>query len=590
MSYFKNYIFDQIKTRIMKMLFSFLIALLLALTIYSQPPGPISYQAVVRDNAGNILENHAVSFRFSILQNGPTGTTVYKETQSAVTNAFGLVNLSLGTGTVISGSFSSINWGMGSYWLKTEMDVTGGSAYVVMGTEKFLSVPYANYAKSAGMSSVQSLSQAQIDTLSAVAGTCVLNITTGCLNYYTGTVWKEVCGTCTPQPTQANAGPDQVITGNQATLAANTPASGTGHWEILSGTGGTIASPNNPSSTFTGTQPGIYTLQWKISTVCGNSTDAVTISFVTQPEPTAGLQFDPYVDCTLWPNFDISDVASTGIHHYSCAFIVDDQTVAGASPCWGGFPTLGMDYYQDKIASLRSQGGDVIMSFGGANGIELAYAASTEFTARDAYKTVIDAYSLTSIDFDIEGMFVAEPASILRRSKAMKLLQNEYPTLKISLTLPVMPTGLTNDGLNVVASALGQNVNISCVNVMAMDYGSSGIDMGNAAISAGEALFLQLKTLYQNAGQNLADSLIWHKVGITPMIGQNDVSGEIFYQSDANDVASWAVQKHIGRLALWSVNRDKQCSAPGDPLYSCSHVTQTLYEFSGIFGSVSENP
>jgi predicted peroxiredoxin len=317
----------------------------------------------------------------------------------------------------------------------------------------------------------------------------------------------------------------------------------------------------------------------------------VNISFINNPPPaSAGMIFAPYVDCTLWPNFEIQNTSVSGIYLYTCAFIVDDQFAAGANPCWGGYSTLQMDYYQDKILALRSQGGDIIMSFGGANGIELAYAAADEFLARDAYKTVIDAYSLTSIDFDIEGFLAADAASVLRRSKAMKLLQNEYPGLKISLTLACLPTGLTNDGLNVVQSAINQNVDISCVNLMAMDYGPATIDMGDAAISAAQALFTQLHTMYQNSGVVIADSLIWRKIGITPMIGQNDVQGEIFNLNDASDVANWAAQNHIGRLSLWSANRDRQCANATDPLYSCSHIQQELFEFSGIFGNVAPYP
>jgi chitinase len=169
----------------------------------------------------------------------------------------------------------------------------------------------------------------------------------------------------------------------------------------------------------------------------------------------------------------------------------------------------------------------------------------------------------------------------------MKILQNEYPGLKISLTLPVAPTGLTANGLSVVQSALSQGVDLFCVNIMAMDYGPSVIDMGDAAISAGEALFLQLKNLYQVQGLNLADSVIWRKIGITPMIGHNDIPGEVFYLDDASDVANWASLKQINRLSIWSANRDRECTAPGDPLYSCSHIPQTLYQFSSIFGSVA---
>jgi chitinase len=71
------------------------------------------------------------------------------------------------------------------------------------------------------------------------------------------------------------------------------------------------------------------------------------------------------------------------------------------------------------------------------------------------------------------------------------------------------------------------------------------------------------------------------------MIGQNDIPGEVFGLDDAVDVANWALTRKISRLAIWSANRDRPCNTPGDPLYSCSHISQVPYEFSGIFGAVA---
>ena len=570
-----------------------LLTLLTLLTInsFAQVPGSINYQLMARHASGEVIADQPMIIRISILGAPPFGEVKYSETHADTSNSFGLINLAIGTGEVLSGSFGSLPWETGNLFLKTEISTDGSKSFQDMGTTQLLSVPYAMYANSSGLKNVPALNQAEIDTLAAIAGTVVLNTSTDCLNYFTGTAWMEMCGTCSPQPSGAVAGEDQTIIGNQTLLSANTPTFGSGDWEIVSGAGGMVVEPANPNSIFLGEQPGDYVLQWTITTVCGSSSDEVNIHFITAPPPPSDdLIFAPYVDCLLWPNFDISNYDNTGICIYTCAFIVDNELETGANPCWGGFATLGMDYYQDKIAALRAVGGDIIMAFGGANGIELAYVATDEFELRDAYKTVIDAYNLTSIDFDIEGFLIAEPISRERRSKAMKLLQNEYPGLQISLTLPTMPTGLTIDGINTVASAIENNVDLSYINLMAMDYGPSGIDMGDAAISAGEALFGQLETIYQNAGINLPDSVIWKKIGITPMIGENDVPGEIFHLDDATDVAAWAAVKNIGRLSMWSANRDKECESPNDPLYSCSRIEQALFEFSGIFGDVSTNP
>ena len=136
----------------MKKVYFFLIFVVSALTVHAQAPESINYQAVARDASGNLIANQAVSFRLSILQGGSSGTMVYQETHAVTTNAFGMANLSIGTGIVTFGSFPIIDWGANTIWLKTELDPSGGSSYLLMGTSRFLSVPYALYSKSSGSS------------------------------------------------------------------------------------------------------------------------------------------------------------------------------------------------------------------------------------------------------------------------------------------------------------------------------------------------------------------------------------------------------------------------------------------------------
>jgi trimeric autotransporter adhesin len=124
--------------------------LILVSSAVAQAPQSFSYQAVARDGTGTILTSKLVSFRISILSGSVSGTTVYSETHSGkTTNTFGLVNLEIGKGSVVSGTFSTISWGTNTYFIKVEMDPNGGTAYQVMGTSQLLSVPYALYAKSA---------------------------------------------------------------------------------------------------------------------------------------------------------------------------------------------------------------------------------------------------------------------------------------------------------------------------------------------------------------------------------------------------------------------------------------------------------
>lgn len=134
----------------MKKLITFFVAtFLLGIATIGQTPQAFKYQAVARDTTGNVLANQNVSFQISILQGSVTGTSVYVETHNTITNDFGLVNLEIGNGTPVSGYFTTIDWGTDSYFLKTEMDETGGTNYQLMGTSQLLSVPYALQAGNA---------------------------------------------------------------------------------------------------------------------------------------------------------------------------------------------------------------------------------------------------------------------------------------------------------------------------------------------------------------------------------------------------------------------------------------------------------
>ena len=134
-------------------LFRIIVALLpitYILPASAQVPQALNYQAVARNASGNLITNQLVGLRLSILAGSSTGIVSYEETQSASTNQFGLFTIAIGIGTPVTGTFNSINWSTGQYWLKIEMDATGGTSYVAMGTAQLLSVPYALYAASSG--------------------------------------------------------------------------------------------------------------------------------------------------------------------------------------------------------------------------------------------------------------------------------------------------------------------------------------------------------------------------------------------------------------------------------------------------------
>ena len=127
-----------------------LVILLLIATTFAQTPQAINYQGLARDNSGIVIVNHLVALRLSVLGGSSNGTAIYVETHSKTTDAYGLFNLLIGQGTVVSGTFSSISWGVNSYYLKVEIDPTGGTNYQLAGVSQFASVPYAMYAANSG--------------------------------------------------------------------------------------------------------------------------------------------------------------------------------------------------------------------------------------------------------------------------------------------------------------------------------------------------------------------------------------------------------------------------------------------------------
>ena len=117
------------------------------LNVNAQAPQKFSYQSVIRNSSGLLITNSNISLRISILHNSSTGTIVYSETHSVLTNTNGLATLEIGNGNIITGTFNNINWSSGIYFIKTEADVTGGNNYTITGTSQLLSVPYALYAE-----------------------------------------------------------------------------------------------------------------------------------------------------------------------------------------------------------------------------------------------------------------------------------------------------------------------------------------------------------------------------------------------------------------------------------------------------------
>jgi len=199
--------------------------------------------------------------------------------------------------------------------------------------------------------------------------------------------------------------------------------------------------------------------------------------------------FAPYVDATS-STFSLQNSykQTKPIHqkYYTLAFITA-STANPNQPAWGGYPSMLVSsyYYANQITDIRKDGGDVIVSFGGADGTSLAAAISGEkilFHQNQlnflvaAYKEVIKNYKLTFIDFDVEGGQLGNHKAIQLRNEALQEIQadrklhNKSP-IKISYTLPILPSGLTKNGLYVLKNAKKQGVKVAIVNAMTMDFG-----------------------------------------------------------------------------------------------------------------------
>lgn len=311
----------------------------------------------------------------------------------------------------------------------------------------------------------------------------------------------------------------------------------------------------------------------------------------TNPTPTptetsgggtaSGAGFAPYVDTSLYPAYDLVDTATkAGIKEFNLAFITSGGSCA---PLWGGVTDLASDKVASQIGALRAKGGDVRVSFGGAAGSELGLKCSSADELAKAYGKVIDEYKLTKVDFDIEGAALPDTAANTRRSQAIAQLQKSHPGLDVSFTLPVMPEGLTQPGVDLIADAKKNGVKVDAVNIMAMDYGPaySG-DMGDYAIQAATATQAQIKGVL-----GLSEAAAWKAVAVTPMIGVNDVATEIFKVDDATQLVDFAKSKGIGWLAMWSAARDKACpgGAKNTADATCSSIVQDPLAFTKAFAA-----
>ncbi len=310
------------------------------------------------------------------------------------------------------------------------------------------------------------------------------------------------------------------------------------------------------------------------------------------PKPTA-FTYAPYTDMTDYPAPNLKAFRGAGIKRVSLAFVV----ARGGNQCrpaWGGLPSAPASgkkpFLRGAIAAFRKRGGDVVVSFGGQAGVELASACAGAAKLARAYGAAIAAYHARRVDFDVEGATIESAAGNDRRARAIAILQRaarkRHKPLFVSFTLPTLPSGLDASGVALVKNAKRRGVAIGVVNGMAMDWGDEAAPnpsgrMGAYAIKTGKGLYGQLEKLYKgrSAGR------VARMVGVTPMLGVNDVATEVFGLGDAAQLVTWAKQRHVGMLGVWSLGRDRACVKPqAEAQNDCSRVAQQRWDFSHALG------
>lgn len=289
----------------------------------------------------------------------------------------------------------------------------------------------------------------------------------------------------------------------------------------------------------------------------------------TGPEP----GFGPYIDITRGTPL-LQDVArATGQKYFTLAFVLGDST--GCDPSWGGTIALTDPGIASQISALRAMGGDVAVSFGGAQGPYLNQTCASQAALASAIEKVMDTLSVHHLDFDIEA---SVPIDTMNRAIAQ--VQHDRPGTTVRYTLEIQADsfGLTPAlGTDVLKNAVADGVQVGIVNPMLMDFASSGEEFGQAVIMAAQSTLKQMAAIWPGLSTAQLDKMF----GGTVMIGDND-TGPVFSIADASTFIGWANSNHIAFVSFWSVGRDNGgCSGGVSP--ACSGLSQSQYQFTSIF-------
>ena len=316
---------------------------------------------------------------------------------------------------------------------------------------------------------------------------------------------------------------------------------------------------------------------------------------------TKSTWFAPYVDTTLTPTLQFQDPSVNPARQAVLGFVVA-ATPHSCLPSWGASYSLAQaesDLSLDnRVTQYESIGGSLAISFGGRDNTELSLACTKVDTLARDYLAVIDRYHANVMDFDVEGAALDNWNSIQRRALAVARVEKSVAQrgghLAVWLTLPGEIDGLQSNALAVVSAFLHARVALAGVNIMAMDFTPSPANMEVATESALRALDGQLAALFPRYGVNLSGTELWNHLGVTVMIGENDAAPQRFTLDDARALTGFARTQRLGRVSMWSLNRDSQCGAAyaevGVLSNTCSGTPQDALGFSHAFTALTGTP
>ena len=268
--------------------------------------------------------------------------------------------------------------------------------------------------------------------------------------------------------------------------------------------------------------------------------------------------FAPYMYIGSGDNFKLTDCDDAcGLKFYTLAFIIARQDGRGANtvyqkePSWDGRIPMEQNLYHDQIDAIRQRGGDVIMSFGGEAGKELANEIDDPAQLEAAYQKVIDQYKFTWLDFDVEGNNLDKgKTDSERRNTVLARLQNENPGLIISYTLPVDPDGISDASQALLTDAKAKGVKVHSANLMVMFFGKKFTGKGKSEGELGIESALKAHEQLQKIDPTV-------KVGLCPCLGRNGSNAEVFTLDDAKVIKAFADKTPwVCSLHYWSINDD----------------------------------